>query len=294
MTVLVDKSTQLIVQGITGRMASWITEDIQAYGTEVVAGVVPGKGGRTQAGVPVFDFVEEAMAATNANTCLVLVPPHTAREAIVEAVDAGIKLVVYPGDGLPIHDAVRLAKLAEERKVVFVGPNTPGVISPGLAKVGFMPSACYARGVLGIVSKSGSLSYEVCWRLSRAGIGQSTVIGIGGDPVRGLPLGDALSLLENDDETDAVLVLGEIGGTEEYDLASRVGNGKPLAVFMVGRSAPHGRRLGHAGALITGHSDTYEVKVRALQQSGIPVAKTLNEIIPLVRRLIARGGGKEG
>jgi succinyl-CoA synthetase alpha subunit len=288
MSVLVDRGARVLVQGITGRQASWSARDMAAYGTRVVAGVVPGKGGTTHEGVPVFDFVADAVAATGANASVVYVPAAGACAAVAEALEAGLKLVVYPGDGLPIHDAIRLRRLARAHGTVLIGPNTPGVISPGQAKLGFMPSSCYTPGPLGIVTKSGSLSYETCWRLTGAGIGQSTVIGVGGDPVKGLTIGEALELFDGDGETHGVLVIGEIGGTEEYQVADYVqrSGAKPVAAFLVGRTAPPGRKLGHAGALIGGEREGYWAKVEALEAAGVRVARRLSDIVPEVRLIL--------
>jgi len=271
------------VQGITGTQAAFCVRDLVAYGTRVLAGVVPGKGGTTHDGHPVFDFVEEAARATGAGASLVFVPPAAAGEAVAEAIEAGLRLAVYPGDGLPVQDAVRLRRLAQARGAVFVGPNTAGLISPGQCKIGFMPSACFAPGRLGVISKSGSLSYEVGSRLTASGIGQSTVVGVGGDPVKGLTIGEALGLFEADAGTDAVLILGEIGGLEELQAISHArAGGKPVVTFLVGRTAPPGRRLGHAGALIGSPLEAYEPKLQALEAGGIPVARRLADIVPLV------------
>lgn len=288
MSILATEATRVVVQGITGRQASWSARDIAGYGTAVVAGVVPGKGGTSQDGVPVFDFVSDAVEATGANSSLVYVPAAAALEAVLEAFDAGIRLVVYPGDGLPLQDSVRLRREAKRRAIDFIGPNTPGLISPGRAKLGFMPSHCYRPGPLGVVSKSGSLSYEVCYRLTNAGIGQSTVVGVGGDPVKGFTMGEALELFDADDETAAVLVLGEIGGFEEYQVAryAEGAGAKPVGTFVVGRTAPPGQRFGHAGALIGSDGETYEAKVKALRRSSVTVATSLDDIVSVAKRLL--------
>lgn len=293
MSILAGTATRVLVQGITGRQASWSARDIAGYGTRVVAGVVPGKGGGAHDGVPVFDFVADAVTEVAANASLVYVPAAAALDAVMESLEAGISLVVYPGDGLPLQDAVRLRREAARRGLTFVGPNTPGVISPGRAKLGFMPSHCYQPGRLGVISKSGSLSYEVCYRLSDAGIGQSTVVGVGGDPVKGLSMGEALELFHADDETDAVLVLGEVGGLEEYEVAryaARPG-AMPVGIFLVGRTAPPGRRLGHAGALIGSLAEGYAAKVEALSAAGVAVATAIDGTVPMAAGLL--GGSKE-
>lgn len=291
MSVLVDAGTRLLIQGITGRQASWSVQDIIEYGTAVVAGVVPGKGGTSHIGVPVFDFVEEAIAATGANASLVYVPAPVACEAILEALEAGITLVVYPGDGLPVHDAVRVRRSARRHGATFIGPNTAGLISPGVAKVGFMPSDSFTPGRLGVISKSGSLSYETCSRLTAAGIGQSTLVGVGGDPIKGLTIGEALWLFHGDPGTDAVLVLGEIGGLEEYEILDYVADvgAKPVAAFIVGRTAPPGYKLGHAGALISSTRESYDAKVQALRAGGVAVVAKLAEIVPAISAMLGVG-----
>lgn len=289
MSILAGAGTRVLVQGITGRQASWCVTDLDAYGTQVVAGVVPGKGGTVHGGHRVYDSVEEALKSADADASLIFVPPAAAADAIIEAIEAGIRLVVYPGDGLPLHDAVRLRRLARDRGAVLIGPNSPGLISPGLCKLGFMPSYCFEPGPLGVISKSGSLSYEVCWRLTSAKIGQSTLVGVGGDPVKGLTIGEALELFEADRGTKAVLVLGEIGGVEEVQAAEHARRGgKPVIAFLVGRTAPSGRRLGHAGALIGSSREGYREKVEALEAAGVPVARTLAELPDLVTRALGR------
>lgn len=278
---MLDASSRVLVQGMTGDAGSWSTRDLLAYRTTVVGGVVPGRGGSTHAGLPVFDSVTQAVAATGADASIVYVPPAAAAEAVTEAIDAGIRLVVYPGDGLPTHDALRLRRRARQRGAIMIGPNGPGLISPGRSKLGFMPSFCFRPGSLGVISKSGSLSYEVCYRLSQAGYGQTTVIGVGGDPIKGLTIGEALELFDKDLETSAVLVLGEIGGVEEYQAASYAQRhgAKRVAALLVGRTAPRGRKLGHAGALITGERETYDAKFLALSQAGVHMARTITEVV---------------
>ncbi len=289
MSVLIDSHTRVLIQGITGDAGAWSARDLVAYGTQVVAGVTPGKGGQSQDGVPVFDFVADAVAATGANASIIYVPPAGAAEAIAEALEAGLHLVVYTGDGLPIHEAIRLRRMARELGSTLVGGNTPGLISPGKSKLGFMPSYCYTRGPIGVVSKSGSLSYEVCYRLTQAGIGQTTVVGVGGDPVKGLTIGEALELMHADHETRAIMVLGEIGGLEEYQAAeyARRLDAKPLAAFLVGRTAPPGRKLGHAGALIGGEREGYKAKTEILAAAGVRVAHRLTEIVPRAQEALA-------
>jgi succinyl-CoA synthetase alpha subunit len=288
MTILVNSETRLLVQGITGRQATWSVRDIIQSGTHVVAGVVPGKGGTTYLGVPVFDFVEDAVRATRANASLAYVPAAVAREAILEACEAGISLVVYPGDGFPVHDAIRLRRTLRGSGNTLVGPNTAGLIAPGVAKLGFMPSDCFMPGRLGVISKSGSLSYETCSRLSAAGIGQSTMIGVGGDPIKGVTIGEALALFHADGATDAVLVLGEIGGIEEYEILDylETPSAKPVVVFLVGRTAPSGQKLGHAGALIGSARETYQAKADALEACGVTVVPSLSNVVPAVAHVL--------
>jgi succinyl-CoA synthetase alpha subunit len=291
-TILADANTKVVVQGITGRQASWSTADMAAYGTSIVAGVVPGRGGTAHMDIPLFDYVDDAVRETGAEASVVFVPASVATGAIIEAMEAGIRLVIYPGDGLPIHDALVLRERANILGVTFIGPNTPGVISPGQCKLGFMPSYCYTMGSLGVVSKSGSLSYELCWRLTSRNIGQSTVVGIGGDPIKGLRLGETLDLFDRDDQTRAVLVLGEIGGLDEYDVVEYVKQPlhKPVLAFLVGKTAPPGRKLGHAGAFIGSDREGYASKVAALTTAGIAVAQTMAATVDLAAAVIDEGG----
>lgn len=290
MSILIDETTRVVMQGLTGDVGRWSARDLTSYGTPVVAGVVPGRGGGSHDGIPLFNFVADAVAETGANASIAYVPPSAAAEAVAEALDAELPLVVYPGDGLPSHDAVRLRQHSRSAGSVFIGPNSPGLISPGRAKLGFMPSSCYVRGQLGVISRSGSLSYEICSRLTSAGIGQSTVVGVGGDPVKGLTIGEALDLFDRDLETHGVLVLGEIGGTQEHQAAeyARRSGTKPLAAFLVGQSAPPGRKLGHAGALIDGDRDTYRAKVDDLISAGVHVAERIGEVIAVARAVLSQ------
>jgi succinyl-CoA synthetase alpha subunit len=284
MSILVDENTRVIVQGITGRMAQIVATDLVKYGTTVVGGVSPGRGGQSIEGLPVFDYVADAVAATGANTTLVFVPPEGAAGALDEAIDAGIPLIVYPGDGLPIAEAARVRRRFAPGQTM-VGPNSPGLISPGKSKVGFMPSQCYMPGSLGVISKSGSLSYEVSLRLTESGIGQSTVVGVGGDPVKGLTIAEALQLFHDDDETSAVLFLGEIGGLDEYTICDYLerADAKPITAFISGSAAPAGRKMGHASAIIGGPRETHAAKTSALAEAGASVAMSLQEITALVR-----------
>ena len=289
MSILVDADTRLLVQGITGRDGAFHASQMMAYGTSVVAGVTPGKGGQTHAGVPVFDTVPEAVAATGVNTSIIFVPAPGAADAIMEAASAGIGLVVCLTEGIPIHDMVRVMRfLRDYPRTRLIGPNCPGIISPGAAKVGIMPGDVFSAGRVGIVSRSGTLTYEVGDTLSKSGIGQSTCVGIGGDPVIGSTFVDILRLFQNDPATDALVLIGEIGGSDEEDAAAYIAGipaelRKPVVTFISGRSAPPGKRMGHAGAIISGGSGGPDSKVAAFRQRGFPVADTIPEIVDLVR-----------
>ncbi|MEA3156496.1 MAG: succinyl-CoA synthetase alpha subunit [Betaproteobacteria bacterium] len=281
MSVLVDASSRVLIYGIAGNFGRFSARDIAAYGTKVVAGVAPGRDTREVEGVPVFQNARSACASTDADVALVYVPAPAALDAVLEVLDAGCKVVVYPGDGLPVQDAVEIRAAARRAGAVLVGPNTPGVISPGKAKLGFMPSFCYTPGALGVISRSGSLSYEAGWRLTSAGLGQTSVIGIGGDPVKGLNAGEAIDLLHADAETEAILYLGEIGGADEYAVAryAERDDAKPTAALIVGASAPPGKKMGHAAALVGSKADTQAAKVEALRISGVHVAANLRALV---------------
>lgn len=291
MAILVDGETRLLVQGITGSEGSFHTKRMLAYGTRVVAGVTPGKGGQEVAGVPVYDSVDEAIRDhPEINASIVFVPARFAPDAILEAADARIPLIVTITEGIPVHQMLRVCHLVELYGVRLIGPNCPGVISPGKAKVGIMPGEVFAPGPVGIVSRSGTLTYEIASHLSRAGIGQSTVVGIGGDPIVGSSFVDILSLFARDPETELVVLVGEIGGTAEEEAARfAAGNlGKPMVAYIAGFSAPPGKRMGHAGAIISGSEGTAEAKARALESYGIPVARTPSQVAELVRDLLSR------
>lgn len=285
MSILLDQTNRVLIQGITGHMGRFAAADLGKYGTRIVAGVSPGRGGTVVEGVPVFDDVESACRETGADTSVVFVPPAAVLGAVVEAIEAGCKLVVATADELPVQDAIEIRAAARANGAVFVGPNTPGIISPGKAKLGFMPSFCYREGGIGVISRSGSLSYECCKRLTLAGLGQSTVIGIGGDPVKGTTAAEALALFHDDPETEAVLYLGEIGGAEEDAVAEYAGRGeaKPVAALIVGRTAPRGKRMGHAGALIGSIADSHQAKVSLLRDAGVHVASGLPETVAAVQ-----------
>jgi len=290
MAVLVDASTRLLVQGITGREGSFHTQQMIEYGTTVVAGVTPGAGGREVHGVPVFDTVAEAVAATQPNVSFVAVPAPFAPDAILEAADAGIPLIVCITEGIPVLEMVRVYHAVRARGVRLVGPNCPGVISPGKAKVGIMPGFIHTPGPVGIVSRSGTLTYEVVWALTRAGIGQSTAVGIGGDPVIGTSFVDVLQAFQNDPETQVIVLIGEIGGADEEAAAEyiRAHVTKPVVGFIAGRTAPPGRRMGHAGAIISGGRGTAAEKIAALEAAGVPVAERPAQVADLVRQVLGR------
>lgn len=285
MSILLDQTNRVLIQGITGHMGRFAAADLGKYGTRIVAGVSPGRGGTVVEGVPVFNGVESACRETGADTSVVFVPPAAVLGAVVEAIEAGCKLVVATADELPVQDAIEIRAAARANGAAFVGPNTPGIISPGKAKLGFMPSFCYREGGIGVISRSGSLSYECCKRLTLAGLGQSTVIGIGGDPVKGTTAAEALALFHDDPETEAVLYLGEIGGAEEDAVAEYAGRGeaKPVAALIVGRTAPRGKRMGHAGALIGSIADSHRAKVSLLRDAGVHVASGLPETVAAVQ-----------
>ncbi|MCC7487303.1 MAG: succinate--CoA ligase subunit alpha [Burkholderiales bacterium] len=290
MSVLVDASARVLIHGIAGNFGRFSARDLAVSGTRVVAGVAPGKDDREVEGVPVFAAAHPACAATGADVALVYVPAPAALDAVLEVIDAGCRIIVYPGDGLTVQDAIELRAAARGRGAVLIGPNTPGVISPGKAKLGFMPSICYTPGPLGIVSRSGSLSYEAAWRLTAAGHGQTTAIGIGGDPVKGLNAAEAIELLHADPDTRAILYLGEIGGSDEDAVARYAGrpDAKPVAAMIVGAAAPAGRKMGHAAALVGSHSESQPAKVLALRQAGVHVAENLRTLVGAVREALRR------
>jgi succinyl-CoA synthetase alpha subunit len=286
MAIFIGEQTRLVVQGITGRDGSFHTRQMIEYGTRVVAGVTPGKGGLTFDGtVPVFNTVAEAVAEQGANTSVIYVPARFAADAILEAADAGIELIVCITEGIPVAEMMRVMPFVEERGARLVGPNCPGLIVPGVCKVGILPGQIVLPGRIGIVSRSGTLTYEVIYQLTSAGIGQSTSIGIGGDPIIGTDFVDCLRAFEADGETDAVVIIGEIGGTDEQTAASLVKEemSKPVVGFIAGQTAPPGRRMGHAGAIISGSEGTAAEKVRAFQENGIAVAERPVEIVDALR-----------
>jgi succinyl-CoA synthetase alpha subunit len=280
LSILIDKTTRVVVQGITGGEGTFHAGQMIEYGTKVVGGVTPGKGGTTHLGVPVFNTVAEAVKETGANTSCIFVPPAFAADAIMEAADAGVRLVVCITEGIPTRDMVEVNAYMKDRPTRYVGPNCPGVISPGKAKVGIMPAFIHKPGSIGVISRSGTLTYEAVGQLTALGLGQSTCIGIGGDPIVGSSFIDLLKLFEEDPDTKGVVMIGEIGGSAEEKAARYISEhlSKPVAAFIAGRTAPPGRRMGHAGAIIAGGKGTAGEKIKALKDAGVHVAESPAEI----------------
>ncbi len=290
MSVLINKDTRVIVQGITGRDGSFHAAKMKEYGTNVVGGTTPGKGGQQVDGIPVFNTVREAVAATNANTSIIFVPAPFAKDAMMEAADAGIKLIVCITEGVPVVDAVVAHKFIRMKDANLVGPNCPGLISPELSMVGIMPTNIFKKGHTGIISRSGTLTYEVVQNLTTAGIGQSTAIGVGGDPVVGLYFEDMLQLFQDDPDTDSIVIIGEIGGDAEERAAEYIKQHvtKPVVAFIDGREAPPGKQMGHAGAIITTSSGTAAEKMAAFEAAGVPVAMETCEIPKLLKEKMGK------
>jgi len=286
-SIFIDRNSTLIVQGITGRDGSFHAKQMIEYGTRIVAGVTPGKGGQKFEGsVPIFDTVEHAVRETGADTSVIYVPPMFAADAIMEAADAGVRLIVAITEGVPVLDMTRVHPFVRERGARLIGPNCPGLISPGQSKVGIIPGRICAPGPIGLVSRSGTLTYEVVYQFTRAGLGQTTCVGIGGDPINGTSFIDCLEAFERDDETKAVAMIGEIGGTDEQEAAAFVEAHmkKPVVGFIAGQTAPPGRRMGHAGAIISGSAGTAAEKIEAFENAGMGVAKRPIDMVELIRQ----------
>lgn len=288
MSILVNKNTRLVVQGITGRDGSFHTSKMKAYGTNIVAGVSPGKGGQTVEGIPVFNTVADAVAQTQANTSIIFVPAPLAYDAIIEAADGGVELVICITEGIPTLDMVRATNYLRNKGVMLIGPNCPGVITPDEALLGIMPGNIFKRGNVGLISRSGTLTYEMVNQLTTNGIGQSTCVGIGGDPVAGLYFIDLLKMYEEDPETKAIVLIGEIGGDAEEQAARYIKEkmSKPVVAFIAGQTAPPGKRMGHAGAIISSSSGSAEDKIATFEAMGIKVARRPVEIPQLIGELL--------
>nr|MDO8132720.1 succinate--CoA ligase subunit alpha [Candidatus Njordarchaeum guaymaensis] len=286
MAILVSKETKAIVWGITGRQGVFHTRLMLDYGTKIVAGVTPGKGGETVEGIHVYDSAHEALKEHDANASIIFVPAPFAKDAALEAMDAKLDPIVVITEGIPVHDELVITRMAKEKRARIIGPNTPGVITPGECKLGIMPGHVFRRGNVGIVSRSGTLTYEIAANLTDSGIGQSTCLGIGGDPVTGLNFVEVLEMFRDDDETESVAIIGEIGGDAEETTArfiSKTKFEKHVVAFIAGRTAPPGKRMGHAGAIISGSSGTAEAKIKALKEAGVDVASKPSEVAKLIK-----------
>lgn len=288
MSILINKNTRLVVQGITGRDGSFHTRQMLNYGTNVVAGVTPGKGGTEVEGVPVFNTVAEAVKMTGANTSVIFVPAKFAPGAMYEAIDAGIELVVCISEGIPTIEMVKIMAYLKDKKCRLIGPNSPGLVSAGEAKVGILPGHIFKKGKIGVVSRSGTLTYEIVDHITKIGLGESTCIGIGGDPIIGTKFIDCLELFANDPETEAVVIVGEIGGRDEQDAAEYIKKyfKKPVFGFIAGKTAPPDKRMGHAGAIISGTAGTAAEKVKAFESAGVKVGETPAQVAELIKSTI--------
>ncbi len=290
MSILIDENTRVVVQGITGSEGTFHTQKMQEYKTNVVAGVTPGKGGTTHLGVPVYNTVEEAVKEQGANASAIFVPPYFAADAVMESADAGIATIVCITEGIPTFDMIKVKQFLSDKDCRLIGPNTPGVISPGKCKIGIMPGHIHAQGSVGIISRSGTLTYEAVQQVSLQGFGQSTAVGMGGDPIVGQKFIDLLKLFKEDDETEAVILIGEIGGSAEEEAAEYIKKDfpKPVVSFIAGQTAPPGRRMGHAGAIIAGGKGTAEEKMKALEEAGVLVAKSPAHIGDKVKQALKK------
>jgi succinyl-CoA synthetase alpha subunit len=288
MSILIDEKTKVVVQGITGREGMFHTAQMIEYGTNIVAGMTPGKGGMEVLGAPVFDTVKEAVEITGADTSVIFVPAKHAADALLEASYAGLDLIVCITEGIPTQDMILAANLVKRSRTHLIGPNCPGIISPGKCKIGIMAGSIFRQGNIGVVSRSGTLTYEIVDELTRVGFGQSTCVGIGGDPILGSTFADVLPLFEEDADTEAVVLVGEIGGSDEEVAAEYIKlMSKPVVGFISGRTAPRGKRMGHAGAIISGKTGTAEAKVEALTAAGVPIANTPKEIADLLKAALS-------
>jgi succinyl-CoA synthetase alpha subunit len=290
MSVLVDKNTRVVTQGITGKTGAFHTKACREYGTQMVAGVTPGKGGQDFEGIPLFDTVHEAKVKAGANVSIIYVPPPFAADAIMEAVDADLDLVICITEGIPVLDMLKVATFMEGKRTRLIGPNCPGVITPGQCKLGIMPGHIHKPGRIGVVSRSGTLTYEAVFQLSALGMGQSTCIGIGGDPLNGTNFIDCLKMFKDDPDTDAIVMIGEIGGSAEVEAANwiKANLKKPVVSFIAGATAPPGRRMGHAGAIISGGDDTAEAKFTALSAAGVHIVRSPHEIGAKMQEVVGK------
>lgn len=288
MSILIDKSTRLLVQGITGRDGRFHTEKMKEYGTNIVGGTSPGKGGTDVLGIPVFDTMYDAVKQTDANTSIIFVPARFAADAIMEAADSGIKLIICISEGIPTLDVIKAHQFVQAKGAMLIGPNCPGLMSPGKSLVGILPAQIFKKGNIGVISRSGTLTYEVVYQLTINGMGQSSAVGMGGDPVTGLYFRELLEMLQNDPETEAIVMIGEIGGNAEEQAAEYIKNHvtKPVVGFIAGQSAPPGKQMGHAGAIISGSSGSAKDKIAAMEAAGIKVAKEPSDIPDILQKMM--------